>query len=303
MDIIKPAQIKQADIVTYNVPMDTPIWAVGTTYNTGDKVTLDDCGAVVYESLTDNNIGNDPRESPLEWLKLDAPSNCFAMFDRQVVTRTVGDAAIDDGAIKIKFNASNISGLAFLNVVATSIYVKIFDELENEILFEHTETMRDTGVDSWFDWYYSDWVEKSSYINIDFPKLIQGTIEVHFYQIGGVAEVGEFIYGDVFNIGIALFGAGLELKDFSRVEQDEFGRSIIVKRPSSKRATYPVKILNPRFDIVFKTLDSLRATPILWIASRTQFEETRVLGFFRDLRMDIATPAGTDCSLIITGVR
>ena len=44
-----------------------------------------------------------------------------------------------------------------------------------------------------------------------------GTIEVEFRsEAGGIAKVGSFIYGDLFEVGETTYGGSIELKDFSR---------------------------------------------------------------------------------------
>jgi hypothetical protein len=36
MNVIIPTQITASDVVTYNVPQETPLWNVATSYSKGD---------------------------------------------------------------------------------------------------------------------------------------------------------------------------------------------------------------------------------------------------------------------------
>lgn len=304
MDIINPIQINSGAIVSYNVPQDTPIWDEGTSYDKNDIVTKDDCGAIRYRSLENNNIGNDPATSPLEWPKLDTPSNCYAMFDSEVGTQTFGDLTIDDGDIKISIAVgSNLSGIGFLNIADVGeIYIKITDTSYG-VVYEKTVEMSEKAIDGWYDWYFGGFTVNTTYVDFNFNMPMGGTLDVEFRAVSGaVAKVGSFIYGSLFNIGTTTYGLGLELKDFSRVEEDEFGNLIVIPRATSNRPTYPVIIENARVDEVYRTLRSLKGKAILWIPDTTKFEEARVLGFYRNLRIDFPTPAYAECSLQITGV-
>lgn len=304
MKVLDPANITHSDLISYNVPLDTPIWSVDTTYSKGDIVTLDDCGAVRYESLVNNNIGNDPStDDGTNWFKLDEPANYYAMFDQEVSTQTVGDLATDSGAISITLNAEYISGLGFINVSCETIDITVTDSVEG-VLFTDTIEMRDYGVDNWWEWYFKPFGFKNAYLNTTFPKLRTGTISVTFTPTTGeVAKVGAFIYGDAFDAGETLIGVSTQLKDFSRVEQDDFGKTTIVKRAKSKLASYPVLIPLSRYDDTFKKLSSLSGKICLWIPSDTNYSEATVLGFYRDLELPISSHAGINATLLVTGVR
>lgn len=304
MDIINPIQITSGQIVSYNVPQNVQLWDAITSYSKGAIVTTNDCGAIRYESLVNNNIGNDPATSD-EWLKLDSPANCFAMFDNRIGTQTHGDLAIDDGDIKIKINVDqNLSGFGFLNVIdVNEIYIKVVDNTFG-LVYENTINMFVKADDDWYDWYFGGFREISAFVETDVNMPLSGTFEVEFRASPGlVAKVGQFIYGSLFEIGTTLYGVELELKDFSRVEEDDFGNITIVPRATSNRPTFPVIILHSRVDVVYRTLRKLKSKTILWIPTRdVRFRETLTLGFYRNLRIDLNHPGHSDCTLQITGV-
>jgi hypothetical protein len=305
MNVIIPTQITASDVVTYNVPQETPLWNVATSYSKGTVVTKDDCGAVRYESLINNNVGNDPStDDGMSWLRLDTPSNCYAMFDESVGTQTIGDLTIDDGDIKIKINTgAKLSAFAFLNVTGVQeVYVKVLKSDGVTIAYETTRPMRQKNASGWWNWLFGGFRLLPSFIQFGFPPVRNGTIEVEFRSLdGAVAKVGSLQYGDLFEIGQTTYGVSMELKDFSRFEEDDFGNYTIVPRRKSKRPSYPVLIEPARFDDVFRRLESLGNRPVLWIPDKEKFGELAVLGFYRDLRMDFSTPAWVNTTLVITG--
>lgn len=306
MNVLVPTQITFADIVSYNVPLDSDVtmWDVAVTYAKGDKVTLSNCQAVIYESVENNNLGNDPSLGDgTKWVKLDQPSNCYAMFDDSVGTQTSGNIAIDGGDIKIKLTAKGkLSGFAFLNVNNCSeVYVKVVSGDGVTTVYEETRTMSAKVSGGWWAWLFGGSNEIDNYIEFEFPPVVNGTLEVEFRSAGVAVKVGAFVYGDFFYIGEATSGMSLTLKDFSRFEEDVFGNYTIVPRRKSKRPSYPVIIDNNRFDLVCRTLESLSNKPVLWVADKDKFNEMVVMGFYRDLRMDFSTPAWVNTTLIITG--
>ena len=235
MEIVNPIQIHQDHIESYNVPMLTPAYDPSTEYSKGDIVTADDCGSIRYESMINNNIGNDPKTSPLEWVELSMPANCFAMFDTAIGTQTKGDLSIDNGDVKIKINVdTNLSGFGFLNVTnVNEIYVKVVDSFYGTV-YETTFEMNEKAIDGWYDWYFGGFEELNSFIETDINMPISGTFEVEFRSIPDqIAKVGEFIYGSLFEVGTSLYGIGWDLKDFSRVEENEFGDLTVVRRATS----------------------------------------------------------------------
>lgn len=63
-----------------------PVWAIGTTYETGDRVKV---GSQVYESLQDANVGNDPTSTSGFWEEISLLSLYLEDVFRNSIDETV----------------------------------------------------------------------------------------------------------------------------------------------------------------------------------------------------------------------
>ncbi|HSV46085.1 MAG TPA: carbohydrate-binding protein, partial [Ramlibacter sp.] len=95
MRVVAPiAIVTGTTLVSTNVGTgaDPDAYNPATTYAQADRAVL---AEVIYESVQDANLGNDPATTTPTWWKVVGPINSMAMFDRRIGTVTVNADVIE----------------------------------------------------------------------------------------------------------------------------------------------------------------------------------------------------------------
>lgn len=287
-------------------------WSSSTTYSLGQIVVVgtytgsnivDITNSGTYKSLTNSNLNNNPITSPTSWVRI-GPTNQFAVFDNVISSSTVKNSDI---IFVVK--STSIDSVAVLNSVADRIYCAVSDASYSETFLYNIANVRTTqlsGVNSvdWFSYFFFDeYAEKTQAVYLDIPKISNGIISI---KILGTINVtaGSFIEGQTKVLGATQYGVSAGITDYSKKEVDEFGNTVLVARNYSKRMQAKMFLSNNNLNTVQRILYSIRATPVLWIASEdSQLEEPMiVMGYYKDFDTEIAYPAHSLCNLTIEGL-
>jgi len=293
MKVIKPATFDETKLISSNATELYPAYNAGTTYA---KDAVVDYGTHYYISLVNSNTGNTPDISPTFWL-LQGPDNKHAMFDGTVDTKTTSASPLS-----VVVNTGLINSLSLLNLTGTSVNIKARDGNAGSIFWEETVNLDGTIIVDWYQYFFEPYDQLSDVVFTDIPPYSTCHIEMTLTGSGNV-EIGQFIYGSVYDIGMTQYGASAGIRDYSIKETDEFGVSTFLKRTFSKRMSSELLLNNVDLRKVFRLLQDLRATPCVWIGSDAQeFEPLIVYGFYRDFNITIPYPTYSRCSLDIEGL-
>ena len=311
-------QSRTAEVITgsgllyTNVTNPYSEWSPLTTYALGDTVvvgtytgsnTIDITNSGTFKSLTNTNLNNSPLTSPSNWVKI-APTNQFALFDDKI--SSVTSRASD---ITMVVSCSAVDSIALLNVIADNVSCTLSDigftqKYLGNVVFSGTRYM--LGNPS-FDWYgyffYDEDTAKTQALFLDINKVNSGIITIRIISTT-TASVGNLVKGNSKYIGGTQYGVSSGIIDYSRKETDEFGNTVLTIRNYSKRLNAKVFLTNATVNKIQQLLYSIRATPILWLASDDiQLEEPLVVfGYYRDFNTEIAYPAHSLCNLEIEGL-
>ncbi|WBQ15043.1 hypothetical protein [Sphingobium yanoikuyae] len=102
-------------------------------------------------------------------------------------------------------------------------------------------------------------------------------------------------------IGTTETAPTIGLTDYSRRVTDDFGVTTVVKRNFSRTISVRVLVPTMNVDALQRQLAALRATPALWVAD-DRFDSLSVMGFYKELSIDLAIPPISYCTLTIEGL-
>lgn len=266
MKIVIPNAI---DLVSSTVPEnDEPAWVQGHSYKEGDKVLR---RHYIYESLQASNT-SDPLSSSsgisAKWRKLKA-SNTWAMFDDVIATQTVAPDGADDLTVTVRFDYCRC--FALLNIVGESLTASIKDDGATEPYWTRTMSLV-SDVDNEFDYEFLPISYVDAVVNDftdavfdDVPVCINGTLTVTIHKTGGGAAVGHMIVGLSRQPGITLEGAKAGSRTFSKIKEDDYGNTTMIKGRVAKTFEGTIHVEPENSDKVRRLLDSIDATPTLFI--------------------------------------
>lgn len=296
MKVIEPRPVTDSVLLSCNVPeTDASAWDAGTPYTQGQQVIS---GHILYEALT-STTGDNPKDNPDKWLSLGA-TNRWKMWDKKVGTRTVNPDSI---IAKVKYNNQIVQSVALLECDAISATVTITDSVEG-VVYSQTKPFAGTITEStWWHYFFEPIKRRTTLFFNNLPSYLGAEIEVKIeHNPGRDAECGVMIFGAYHEFADAVrMGASIKINDYSRKRADDFGYYEIVERPSSKKASWDVVIPRNRMDVFFETLDSLRATPSIYIGG-TKEDLTTIYGFPIDFGVVIDYPKYVHCNVELEGL-
>jgi hypothetical protein len=298
------AVTRSADVITgsnlvYSSATDaTAIWSSATTYALGARVRT---GGRVYESIQNSNLNNPPATSPTFWLYL-YPDNMHASLDNVIST-----ASTATETLTFLVKPGKLDSVALINVDSPVVEVSVIDPATGDVIFKSTLGLTGAEVYDWYQYFFFDPVSKRTQIILGGINNTFANAVVAIRLLGAAAttvSIGSSIYGLTTKLGGTQYGATSGIVDYSKKETDEFGTITFVERAFSKRLSADIHFPNSSLNTVQRFLYSIRATPVVWVASDDpEFEEALVVyGFYRDFSSTIAYPTHTLCSLEIEGL-
>lgn len=148
-------------------------------------------------------------------------------------------------------------------------YIKSSDNNTTDVLF---------SIDKVFTTYRDPAVElPQSYIEV---LLLPNDVDF-FWQVKPV-KVAEVVGGRSFALGKTRHaGLNLSIQDFSRIERDNFGNSIIQRRAFAKRMSVPFIIPKSQVDLTQRVLADARGSAELYIADES-VKSSIIFGLYND---------------------
>jgi len=297
MKVIKPTSFTSGMLVSTTATDPNPAYAAGTTYAVDAIVSYSNR---LYQSVVSSNTGNQPDISPAFWIDI-GPTNPYGMFDRTV---TYGTSSTE--TLTVVLTPGRFDSLALINLDCDLCSVTIRDGAGGPIIYENLIGLSGAFITDWSEYFFIDPLFKRTQVILsNLPQFANAHLTITLTGGTGLTiSLGELIFGAMFEIGGTQYGASAGILDYSRKVTDDFGNVTFVERPFSKRINASVFVLNSRLNRVQQLMYSLRATPVVWIASESvNLEEALVVyGFYRDFSTDIAYPAHSIMSLEIEGL-
>lgn len=303
MKIIKLTTITDAMLIDSDVPeTDHAAWSAVTTYGIGDYCIVTSAGVhKVFVGLRSANTNHDPvtdTSDPPYWKEI-GPTNRWAMFDQ--VNSTATEQA---SAITVTIAPGIATGIAFFGLVGTTLQVKMFDgDGGPEVYDSEPISLDGSHVESWFDYFFAPFEQRSEVVLTNLPPYGNGHIEVTLTGGGNVA-MGTLAVGLVDELADVRMGPRATINDFSIKETDEdLGITSFVKKPYSKENNYTLWVPKSRVRRVWDQLVSLRATPCVYIGSEdADYSMLVVYGWYRDFSIVVQTAKHCICDLELNGL-
>jgi len=281
---------------------DYPVWVGGvsaTTYALGDRVIMI-ATHKIYESLQNTNTNNDPRTSPTWWIEV-GPTNKWAVFDNSVSSQTANPYLIEYWLTP----GRAIGSIGLLNLTdAYEIDITMYSPSTGSPGIVYSKTI-DLGLtetaSDWWSWFFAFRNRPTQSVESDLPAYQDCIVKV---QIVGGADlaIGVLLIGQRREFGIGIkYGARVGIQDYSRIETNDFGDTVLIQRAFAKRVSFELMINANEVDLFQNFLASIRAKPCLYIANKN-YEATVLFGFYKSFEILINYPDHADCDMEIASL-
>jgi len=290
---------------TGNAPASSPLWwqlmgtiyalwNSGTTYAEGDIIALASTHKR-YASVQAANTNNPPAtDDGTWWLEL-GPTNLWAMFDQKTGTQTQWFGEVQ----AVVDLTGRIDTIALLNLSGSSVNITLSDGA-TDIYDEDFSLISTDGISTLYAYFYEplgfirDLVVQDLPIDAD----LEATVSV---TSSGTVKVGSMLFGFAVETGATVYGAQVGIKDYSRIEEDDFGNYAIVQRGYSKTADITVFVGRANHDFVYNLLADYRASPVLLIGAEG-FTSLIQYGLLKDWRVAITYVSHSILDLQFQGI-
>lgn len=295
MQLLKPVTFSASHLISSNAVETRPAWSSATTYSKDDYV---DYGMEIYISLVNTNLNNQPDTSPTSWL-LVGPDNTHALFDNQVNTQTVSSSPL---VVVIK-PLTYVNALYFGNLEASTLRVTVKDNgVGPDVYDSGVLSLDSTVILDWYMYFFEPVSFKPEVVLTNLPPYVNAVITMTLSGTGNV-KIGNWVYGNIYDLGMTQYGASAGIRDFSVKTTDDFGNTTFIQRAYSKRMQSSVMVPNTQLPSFYKLMSDVRATPSVWIGTtESNYNALIVYGFYKDFNMDIAYPSYAMCNIEIEGL-
>ena len=228
MNLLELITITDTEFTASNVTEDDhDEWDAGDTYVKGERVIVTGTTHKVYESIGATPAGNDPTdEASAFWLEVGA-TNRWKAFDQSLADQTTRA-----GAITYSLTMSSMAtGIAFFNLNAGRIRVRVSDTEDTEIYDQSLDLNDTTEVIDWFSFFFGGVEYDTEALFVGVPLYTGFQVDITIDADSGDAQVGQIVIGPVQNLGTTISGTEIGFEDFSIKDRDDFGRAVIVERP------------------------------------------------------------------------
>jgi hypothetical protein len=274
------------------------VYSSGTTYALAAKVRY---LSRVYESLQATNLNHTPSTSPTWWLDT-GPDNIHAALDDAV--STVSSATTE---MTFVVKAGKLDAVALITVDAPLASVAVTDQLTGALIYNQTAGLSGANVQDWYQYFFFDPITQRTQLVFDAipDTYANAVVTIKLTGASGVpVSLAQAVFGITTQIGTTQYGASAGIIDYSKKETDAFGTTTFVVRAFSKRLSSEVFIPNTQLNSIQTYLYSIRATPVVWVASNDPLfsEPLIVWGFYKDFSTNISYPSYSVCSIEVEGL-
>lgn len=299
MKIITAEDITDSTLTSSSVPeTDHAAWSSGTTYALDDYVIVTTPNIhKIYKSKQNSNLNNDPvTDTTATWWSDEGSTNRWKMFNTTVQQQT-----LKSGGFNVVITpAAIISGLSVVNADCESITVLMVDPVEGTIWNETYSMISDSGITSWYDYFFTPITRDSDLAVLGLPPYANAVLTVTFTGSGDV-KCGALVIGVAKTIGISQYGASFGIMDYSTKSTDSAGNVSILAGSFSDTVDVDVIIETPRFAEVKKILTDARSVPSVWVVEEDT-DGLIVYGYFREFSILMTNPTVSLTTLSIEGL-
>ncbi len=303
MRVIKPNKFTDAVLVSTNAVETVAVWNSGSTYAKGNLARRDNTHRI-YENLIPGTSFSPPEveqfaEVP-SWLDV-GPANRWAAFDNQINTTTVATTELTFTIAPGFCNSIAVFGI----YDAYKARVTVKTSAGGSQVYDSGDMQLDaTIITDWYEYFFELGIPKPDFVLTDLPPYFNAHITITLTGLPGAqVRCGVILAGNAYELGATQYGAKASIIDYSVKESDDFGETLFVKRPYSKRLEVEMELPNTRLNKIQYILAELRATPCAWLGVPCQgYDPLTVYGFYRDFSIVVDYHDRSRCSLEIEGL-
>lgn len=294
LTVVRPWTVTPAMVDSSVAEDEYPVYDPLTTYAADARVIH---GHFVYQSLQANNTGHAPDAMATWWVRV-SPTNRMKPFDLSHSTqvRLSGSAWYEIKPGK----AVNALALLAINGLR-SVRIRMIDPGYGTVYDKTTMLWTRPEKSGWYPWTFGERRERKTFYALDLPSYRTAVIRIDI-EAGANAGIGVILVGQQESIGIGVhLGVRMGIRDYSRKTTNEWGEVELLRRGFARTRSLQVLCDNRQLDNIDRLLSGLRATPVLWLITKTM-EQPNVYGFYSDYDIGIQYARYSELTINLEGL-
>lgn len=287
---ITPAMLTSSSIAEPDTTVGEASWVSGTTYPTVGTIVILTSTHRKYYKLNTNvstNLTVAPNINTADWLDV-GPTNKWAMFDN---TRTAGSTSTSTVTISI---APGVRANSIALVGCTANYVNISVSSGGPVIYTYATSMVTRHTTGWYKYFYGSFEYKASVITFAVPPNLNNIITITFSMPTGGGVIGSVILGNYIALGDIQKQPVLEATNFSKIDRDAYGNSLLVPRRSVPKTSQRTFTTKSNVNKLMAARDLLNAVPAIWVGvedpNDLYFEPLLIMGVYKEFSISMDYP-------------
>ncbi len=261
-------------------------WVSGTTYAVGD-IRIRTATHRQYQRVIAGAGTTAPELDTANWLDV-GPTNKWAMFDLLRNTQTVQASPLT----VVITPGQRVNSLALLGLEADSVTVTVTNG--GVLVYTRTQALGTRETLDWYDYFFEPFSFMPSLVFFDLPPYTGAVITVAITRATGSPKCGSLALGTYVFIGNMQYNAESDALNFSTVDRDTFGNSLLVQRRSVPKTNQTVLCKKSRVNKVRDLRTLLNANPAIWSglddSADGYFDAVLILGLYKQFTINVAQP-------------
>lgn len=142
-----------------------------------------------------------------------------------------------------------------------------------------------------YDYAFLPFDYRRSAVVFDIPPYSDVVITIKLTRITGNVKIGSFCFGNYGYLGSLAWGAEADSLNFSTIERDTFGNSILVPRRTVPKTAQTLYVDKARVDKIRDVRTLLNAVPAVWTAiddsTDLYFDSLVILGVYKKFSINV----------------
>ena len=268
LSVLAPITITDAMLTSSSAPEnDYPAHNPATTYALGGRC-ISTITHRIYESGAAGNLNHDPTDilnrigTPPWWIDV-APTNKWAMFDGENNSQT----SIATPLTVVLHPGLFFSALYANGLEGETITVTVKDAPAGATVYSYTASLENSAPPDYWEWCWDPFIQQTDIILSDIPPYANAEITVTFSSASGTVRCGTLLLGGLKLLGETNFGAAAKPKTYSYIAIDDYGKTVIRRRPSAKDLSLTADVAIERASYVLDTITALLDVPTVVIGT------------------------------------
>jgi len=269
-------------------------WSEITAYALNAEII--DADRVVWRSMLDGNVGNNPASTTGKWQKRGV-ENRLRMFDTSLGTVTENDELIEititPGRVVTDIYLFGVAAYTVQAIVEDPVHGKVLDTGPIQML-------KPSGNSHWG--YFFHPIEHEVRLHLPgLPAYTQATITLRINNPGAKARCAECVIGRAIWLGNTYWRPSIGLDNWGQKTRDAWGGWTVKEGATSDRMELQVLVRGTQYERSRELIRPYLSKPVVWFGARG-INALTSYGYLMSFKQVLMAHGFSDCNLAIEGL-